>query len=530
MADIIEGEFASKINNEVLKLHATTDPHYLNGLKKIEGKYSISHGSAILGLSMLQAFTQDDAFLKVKENLEWAGKSTHWNKFSSISSLGLIYKNHKDKSVFAKFLPENNAGDGINHYSNGGALYGLGLLYTGTANQTILDYITEKTTNPTLNQNEVVMHGACLGLGLTAFASGHENTAERLKDILRASTSVMGEASALALGLVFAGTNNESIISELIATASESEHEKIIRSVCIAIGLISFQSPSNEFLKNLEENPTIKLAIPFYLACAYFKTSNPNVVRKLLKLSNDISNEVKRSAIIALGFVLYQDEKLISVIKMLLYSYNPYIRYGCIMALAIGSKNNKESIDLIWPNLTDSVDFVRQGSYVALALLLQVSTNNSEPKLADFRKSIEEVLSKIHGDQMTKLGAILAIGLLDVGGRNMSVSLTTRSGLPKIEAIAGMIVFSQYWNWFPYINFVGLTLSPSMFIGVTSQLKIPKSFQIQSNCKPSLFDYPPNIPKQEKKKDDKKETAKELSTTNKARARLLRKKESDVEI
>ena len=74
---------------------------------------------------------------------------------------------------------------------------------------------------------------------------------------------------------------------------------------------------------------------------------------------------------------------------MLLYSYNPYIRYGCIMALAIGSKNNKEAIELIWPNLTDSVDFVRQGSYVALALLLQVSTNNSEPKLADFRKSIE---------------------------------------------------------------------------------------------------------------------------------------------
>ena len=67
---------------------------------------------------------------------------------------------------------------------------------------------------------------------------------DRLKDILRASTSVMGEAAALALGLVFAGTNSEAVISELIAVASESEHEKVIRSVCIAIGLISFQSPS----------------------------------------------------------------------------------------------------------------------------------------------------------------------------------------------------------------------------------------------------------------------------------------------
>ncbi len=61
----------------------------------------------------------------------------------------------------------------------------------------------------------------------------------------------MGEAAALGLGLVFAGTNNESILSELIATASDTEHEKIIRSVCIAIGLISFQSPSNEFLNSL---------------------------------------------------------------------------------------------------------------------------------------------------------------------------------------------------------------------------------------------------------------------------------------
>lgn len=102
------------------------------------------------------------------------------------------------------------------------------------------------------------------------------------------------------------------------------------------------------------------------------------------------------------------------------------------------------------------------------------------------------------------MGAIISVGLLDIGGRNMSVSLTTRSGMPKIEAITGLLVFTQYWNWFPYINFVGLTLSPSAFIGVTADLKIPKSFQLKSNCKPSLFDYPANIVKEEKKEKDKK--------------------------
>ena len=89
------------------------------------------------------------------------------------------------------------------------------------------------------------------------------------------------------------------------------------------------------------------------------------------------------------------------------------------------------------------------------------------------------------------------------------------------------MVFTQYWNWFPYINFIGLALSPSMFIGVTADLKIPTSFKLNANCKQSLFDYPPNIPKEEKKKDDKKQVHKELSTTIKVRAKeLMKKKES----
>ncbi len=100
------------------------------------------------------------------------------------------------------------------------------------------------TQNPSYNQNEVIVHGACLGLGLTAFASGNELIGERLKDILNSSQSVTGEASALALGLTFAGTNNEAILSDLIAISQETEHEKTLRSICMAIGLVSLGSPS----------------------------------------------------------------------------------------------------------------------------------------------------------------------------------------------------------------------------------------------------------------------------------------------
>jgi 26S proteasome regulatory subunit N2 len=225
-------------------------------------------------------------------------------------------------------------------------------------------------------------------------------------------------------------------------------------------------------------------------------------------LSNDISNEVKRTSLVALGFVMYHDDKLIDIIKMLFYSYNPYIRYGCAIALAIGCKDNKEAIEMIWPLLTDNVDFVRQGAYISLGILLQVSTNNSEPRLEEFRKNIKELFGKTHVDNMVKMGAILAVGLLDIGGRNMSICLTSRSGMPKIEAISGILIFCQYWNWFPYLNMVSLSLSPSVFIGITCKLRIPKDFQIKSNCRLSMFDYPANIVVEEKKNGSKKEATK----------------------
>jgi hypothetical protein len=62
----------------------------------------------------------------------------------------------------------------------------------------------------------------------------------------------------------------------------------------------------------------------------------------------------------------------------------------------VGARESKEVIDLIWPLLTDAVDYVRQAAYMCTAILLQVSTVNSEPKLADFRKMITESMTKKH--------------------------------------------------------------------------------------------------------------------------------------
>ena len=50
--------------------------------------------------------------------------------------------------------------------------------------------------------NEIVQHGACLGLGLAAFASGNDEVYDELRNVLFTDSTVAGEAAALAMGLV----------------------------------------------------------------------------------------------------------------------------------------------------------------------------------------------------------------------------------------------------------------------------------------------------------------------------------------
>lgn len=126
------------------------------------------------------------------------------------------------------------------------------------------------------------------------------------------------------------------------------------------------------------------------------------------------------------------------------------------------------------------------------------------------------------------MGALLAIGILDIGGKNMVVSLTTEFGIPKLEALAGMLMFLNYWNWFPYINFLLLTLTPSGFVAVTRGGKVPKNFTLACDIKPSMFEYPTDIKKEEEIKI-KKEAMVELSTTWRAKIRESRRSETTEE-
>merc|ERR1711868_120215 len=124
-----------------------------------------------------------------------------------------------------------------------------------------------------------------------------------------------------------------------------------------------------------------------------------------------------------------------------------------------------------------------------------------------------KVITDKHEDVMAKFGAILAKGIIDAGGRNVTVSLQSRTGHTSMLGVVGMLIFTQYWYWFPLTHFLCLAFQPTAVIGLNSNLDMPV-VKIKSAAKPSTYGYPPNL--EEKKKEDKeKVTTAVLSITNK---------------
>ncbi|GMF00789.1 unnamed protein product [[Candida] boidinii] len=92
-----------------------------------------------------------------------------------------------------------------------------------------------------------------------------------------------------------------------------------------------------------------------------------------------------------------------------------------------------------------------------------------------------------------------------------------------MKAIAGLLVFSQSWYWYPLTHFLSLSFSPTSIIGVREDLKVPK-FSINCHTKKDVFDYPPKVEENVEKSPDKVAIA-VLSVTNRTKARAKKNKE-----
>eukprot|EP00931_Biecheleriopsis_adriatica_P069524 TRINITY_DN4335_c0_g1_i6.p1 TRINITY_DN4335_c0_g1~~TRINITY_DN4335_c0_g1_i6.p1 ORF type:complete len:1069 (+),score=312.53 TRINITY_DN4335_c0_g1_i6:64-3270(+) len=528
---ILSGRSSIDLHMEFLYRNNRSDLLLLEVIKNsVDTKNSITHNGTVMAHGLMQCGTTSDVFLR--KNLEWLAKASNWAKFSATASLGVIHKGHikESKSILSTYLPQQGGTRG-SPYSEGGALYAMGLIHANHYDQETKTYLVEQLHNA--QATEVLQHGACLGIGLLCMATADERIYDELTQTLYTDTAVAGEAAAYAIGLVMVGSASEKAISELLAYAHDTQHEKIIRACAIALALMCFrkEEEAESLIQQmlLDKDAILRYGGCFAIALAYVGTSQNAAIRKLLHISvSDVSDDVRRAAVMALGFVMCNvPEQLPGVVKLLAESYNPHVRYAAAMALGIACAGTAllEAHNLLQPLMSDPSDFVRQGAIVAMGLLYMQTSSGKTERVKEFRDKLKKVIGDKHEDVMTRFGAILAHGIMDAGGRNSCASLFSKSGALRRGAAIGFCLFTQMWYWFPLIHMFSLTLTPTALIGLTDKLKIPKNFSVKSGAKPSLFAYPEAMTPPKKEETAKAATA-VLSTAAKAK-QLKEKKEKE---
>ncbi|KAK1815509.1 proteasome regulatory particle base subunit [Friedmanniomyces endolithicus] len=524
---ILRGTKSIELNLEFLFRSSRSDKAILNKVRdSLEARNSIFHTSVTFSNAFMNAGTTVDSFFR--ENLEWLGKAVNWSKFTATAALGVIHRGNlgQGQKLLDPYLPKENANASQGSpYSQGGSLYALGLIYTNHGTN-VLDYLQRQLK---ATEDEVVKHGGALGLGLAGMATGSEQIYDDLKHVLYQDSAINGEAVGTAMGLVMLGTGNVKVLEEMLQYSHDTQHEKIVRGLAMGMALVMYarQEAADELINGLLEDadPALRYGGIMTVALAYCGSGSNKAVRKLLHVAvSDVSDDVRRAAVMSLGFVLFRKPGSVPrMVELLSESYNPHVRYGATMALGIACAGTglDEAIDLLEPMTKDSVDFVRQGAFIALAMIMVQQNEALNPKVNTIRKQLQKSISDRHEDAMAKFGCALALGIIDAGGRNCTISLQTQTGNLNMAAIVGMAVFTQYWYWFPLTHFLALAFTPTAVIGVDQDLEVP-SFKFHSNTRPSMFDYPPEQEVKTEEAPEKIKTA-VLSTTAQAKRRKLAK-------
>lgn len=469
-----------------------TDLQILRDIKAAtDGRFnSTLHNSTVISHALMNCGTTQDTFLR--ENLEWLSKATCWAKFTAVASIGVVHKGHVHESMnlLQPYLPR--AGQSASPYSEAGALYALGLIHAnkgGVGDSEAIRFLADALRNA--GNNEIIQHGACLGVGLAAMATGNEAIFDMLHSVLITDSANAGEGAALSIGLLLLGQLGSPLvdaqIDELITYAHSTNKEKINRALALALAMVCYgkEESADVQIEALvrDRDPIFRYGGMYAIGMAYCGTADNTAIKKLLHVAvSDVNDDVRRAAVSCIGLVMFRAPEVVpSLVSLLAESFNAHVRYGACFAVGIACAGtaSKEATDLLQPLLEDQSDFVRQGALMSMALVLQQTSEARSPAVKKFRDHLKTVITDKHQPVITKSGAVIAAGILEAGGRNVVMSLRSRGGFMKMGGAVGVMMFLQSWYWYPLYHFLSLALSPTLLIGLNKDFDMPTNFEVR---------------------------------------------------
>ncbi len=379
-----------------------------------------------------------------------------WEKFQTgISFFFINFKNFEFyKSIF--ILLENKK---ISPFLKGGVCIGIGLEYKKFLNfeKKITDYFLRILQE----NNEIGFHyGVCLAIGLFFIKKIKDPLKSRLcKQMLNLISSelIIGLSSSLSIGLVFLGLPCKNLLKELLYLIYETENEKTLNGLMFGISLLFFETKGESetfFYKFIEEkDPNFRRCAILIYSLAYSKTGNFRILNIFLKiLTSDPDNNVKKSAIIGIGFLFYSKFNMVEkIFEKLAQHYNPFIRYGISFAIGISCKEkfHFNALKILERLFLDPIDFVRQSAYISMGIILN-GRNNFEKK----KKIINYFKKQLNNQNETAFSKFgLLIGLSFMLSKTKSNDKKTMIRIKDIRELIGLFLFSHHNSWIHFLSF-----------------------------------------------------------------------------
>lgn len=362
------------------------------------------------------AFGQDK--LLMEDGNKWLYKNKEHGMLSATASLGLVLLWDVDGGLtpIDKYLYSSE------DYIKSGALLACGIVNCGVRNE--CDPALALLSDYVLHNSNVMRLGAILGLGLAYAGSNREAVLSLLTPVLsdsKSSMEVIGMAG-LACGMIAVGSCNPDVTNTILQTLmekSESDlHETYARFLPLGLGLcyLGHQEAVEAIIAALEviPEPFRSMSMTMVEVCAYAGTGNVLKIQHLLHICSEHYDAPEKDS----KKDDKKDQKDDKKDEKDLSSRQAVAVLG-IALIAMGEEIGSEMAFRSFGHLLRYCEpAIRRSVPLALGLI-----SVSNPKL-----NILETLSKFSHDSDSEVAhnAIFAMGLVGAGTNNARLSAMLR--------------------------------------------------------------------------------------------------------
>ncbi len=287
------------------------------------------------------------------------------------------------------------------------------------------------------------------------------------------------------MGLVMMGRAAPAIKEEMWVYAQETRHEKIIRGLSLGLAFLFYgrQEEADATVREMLEFK-VRFCASCYESSSHIPRTPSSVTEACTRLrlpmqgpriilpSANCCTSLSPIPLMTLGVLLslrYRSycsktpTQVPRMVQLLSESYNPHVRCGATLCVGYRVRGNRvsgtscivtithmltsceqDAVDILEPMTKDPVDFVRQGALIALGMVLVQQSEASSPSLSSTRTLYRKIIGDKHEDPMARFGAVLGEGLIDAGGRNVTISLQSMVGSSNASSIVGMALFCSF--------------------------------------------------------------------------------------